>query len=142
MKALKSTFVVLSFLVLSSCNPLKSLNPMDLLTGNSWELASLLGKNLDLGQFAAGIPSLNFLDGGKLAGFSGCNNFNGSFALEGTGLNLDPGAMTRKACPGTGEQDFMSALGKVSDLKIGKDKLTLLDGASELMTLIPKKRSE
>lgn len=139
MKALKSTFILLTFVVLSSCNPLKSLNPMSLLTGNTWELASLLGKNLDLSQFAAGIPSLNFQDAGKLAGFSGCNNFNGGFALEGTGLNIDPGAMTRKACPGTGEQDFISALNKVSNLKVDKDKLTLLDGASELMTLISKK---
>lgn len=112
---------------------------MSLLTGNTWELASLLGKNLDLNQFAAGIPSLNFMEEGKLAGFSGCNNFNGSFALEGTDLNLDPGAMTRKACPGSGEQDFMSALSKVSNLKIDKDQLTLLDGTSKLMTLIPKK---
>lgn len=139
MRALKSTFILLTFVLLSSCTPLKSLNPLSLLTGNTWELASLLGKNLDLSQFAAGIPSLNFLDEGKLSGFSGCNNFNGSFALEGTDISLDPGAMTRKACPGSGEQDFISALGKVSNLKVDKDKLTLLDGASELMTLIPKK---
>ena len=139
MRVLKSTFILVAFVLLSSCNPLKSLNPLSLLTGNTWELASLLGKNLDLSQFAAGIPSLNFLEEGKLAGFSGCNDFNGSFALEGTSLNLDPGAMTRKACPGSGEQDFISALGKVSNLKVDKDKLTLLDGASELMTLIPKK---
>ena len=112
---------------------------MSLLTGNTWELASLLGKNLDLSQFAGGLPNLNFGDAGKLTGFAGCNNFNGSFELEGTKLNLDPGAMSRKACPGSGEDDFISALSKVKDLKIGKDKLTLLDGADELMTLIPKK---
>jgi len=112
---------------------------MSLLTGNTWELASLLGKNLDLSQFAGGLPTLDFGDVGKLAGFTGCNNFNGSFALEGDKLDLNPGAMTRKACPGTGEKDFLSALAKVKDLKIAKDKLTLLDGADELMTLIPKK---
>lgn len=92
-----------------------------------------------MNQFAGGIPSLAFLEDGKLSGFSGCNNFSGNFSLEGTGIELDPGAMTKKMCPGSGEQDYISALGKVGDLKIGKDKLTLLDGATELMSFVPKK---
>ena len=138
MRTIKSLAVACVILFLTSCDSIKGLNPMSLLTGNTWELASLLGKNLDPSQFVKGLPSLNFEDAGKLAGFTGCNNFNGNFKLDGDKLNLDPGAMTRKACPGNGEADFLSALGKVKDLKIGKDKLTLLDGADELMTLIPK----
>ena len=89
-------------------------------------------------QFPGGIPSLDFLAEGKLSGFSGCNNFSGNFSLEGTGLKLEPGAMTKKMCPGTGEQDYISALGKVRDLKIEKEKLTLLDGDTELMSFVPK----
>jgi len=138
MKALKTLPYVFIFLLFASCGSTKTINPLSLLTGNSWALSSLMGKGLDMSQFSSGIPSLSFMDDGKLAGFSGCNNFSGNFSLENTGLELDPGAMTKKMCPGTGESDFISTLGKVSDMKIGKDKLTLLDGTTELMSFVPK----
>jgi heat shock protein HslJ len=52
---------------------------------------------------------------------------------------LDPGAMTRKACPGNGEKDFTSALSQVANFKVNKNKFTLLDGAAkELMSFIPQ----
>ncbi|REG85393.1 META domain-containing protein [Algoriphagus antarcticus] len=139
MRSFKTLSFGLIFLLFASCGSTKAINPLNLLTGNSWTLSSLMGKGLDMNQFAGGIPSLAFLEDGKLSGFSGCNNFSGNFSLEGTGIELDPGAMTKKMCPGSGEQDYISALGKVGDLKIGKDKLTLLDGATELMSFVPKK---
>lgn len=139
MRAFKTVSFGIIFFFLASCGSTKAVNPLNLLTGNSWALSSLMGKGLDMNQFAGGIPSLSFLEDGKLAGFSGCNNFSGSFLLEGTGIKLDPGAISKKMCPGSGEQDFISALGKVGDLKIDKDKLTLLDGATELMSFVPKK---
>lgn len=138
MKACKALSFGLIFLLFASCEGTKSMNPLSLLTGNSWALSSLMGKGLDMNKFVGGIPSLSFLDNGKLAGFSGCNNFSGNFSLEGSGIKLDPGAMTKKMCPGSGEQEFISALAKVGDLKIGKDKLTLLDGSTELMSFVPK----
>ena len=55
------------------------------------------GKSTRSAKFASELPFLNFQEGGKLAGFAGCNNFNGYFNLEGTALKLDPGAMTRKS---------------------------------------------
>lgn len=139
MSAFKTLCFGLIFLLFASCASTKSMNPLSLLTENNWALSSLMGNGLDMNQFAGGIPSLDFLEDGKLSGFSGCNNFSGNFSLEGTGIKLDPGAMTKKMCPGTGEQDYISALGKVGDLKIGKDKLTLLNGATELMSFVPKK---
>lgn len=139
MKAFKTLPYGLIFFLLASCGSSKSINPLNLLTGNSWALSSLMGEGLDMNQFPGGIPSLDFLADGKLSGFSGCNNFSGNFLLEGAGLEVDPGAMTKKMCSGTGEQDFISALSNVGDLKISKDKLILLDGATELMSLVPKK---
>lgn len=99
-----------------------------------------MGEDPDMNKFPDGLPFLSFLEGGKLAGFAGCNNFSGGFSLKGTSIKLDPGAMTRKACQGSGEDDFISALGKVKNIKAGKDKLTLLDGSTEIMTLIPKSK--
>lgn len=100
------------------------------------------GKSTRSAKFVSGLPFLNFQEGGKLPGFAGCNNFNGNFNLEGTALKLDPGAMTRKACPGEGEKDFTSELSQVANFKIKKDKLTLLDGAAkELMSFIPQAKT-
>lgn len=139
MKNTRMLSLSLILLFAASCGSTKNLNPLKMLTGNSWMLETLMGSGINLSDFSGDLPSLNFLDAGRLSGFSGCNSFNGNFSLEGASLKLDPGAMTQKACPGNGEQNFMSVLGKVNDLKIGKDKLTLMDGANELMTLIPKK---
>lgn len=139
MKAFKTLSYGLILLLLASCGSTKAINPLSVLTQNSWALSSLMGKGLEINQFEGGLPSLHFLDDGKLSGFSGCNNFSGNFSLEGTGIRLDPGAITKKICSGKGAQDFLSALGKVGDLRIGKEKLTLLDGSTELMSFVPKK---
>ncbi|SFT69650.1 Heat shock protein HslJ [Algoriphagus locisalis] len=139
MRDLKNLSSGLIFLIFVSCGSTKAINPLNLLTGNAWALSSLKGQGLDLNQFSGGLPSLNFLDDGNLAGFSGCNNFSGTFMLEGSGLLLDPGAITKKMCPGRGEEEFISAMNQVKDLKISKDKLTLLDGTTELMSFVPKK---
>lgn len=138
MRHVKILSLGLFILLFSSCGSTGKLKTLNLLTGNNWKLSSLMGEDLDLNKFPDGLPSLSFLEGGKLAGFAGCNNFSGGFSLEGTSIKLDTGAMTKKACLGNGEGDFISALGKVKNIKAGKDKLTLLDGSTEIMTFIPK----
>ncbi|SNS57505.1 Heat shock protein HslJ [Belliella buryatensis] len=138
MKKLSNLLLLIVFLSFSSCSSISNLNPLSLLTGNNWVLSSLLGGGLDASKFTSGLPFLNFMDGGKLAGFTGCNNFSGSFQIDGTSLNLDPGAMTKKACEGGGEDQFISLLIQAKNFKVAKDKLTLLDGAKELMSFIPQ----
>lgn len=128
----------LIFLLFSSCGSTEKMNTLSFLTDNTWVLSSLMGEDVNQIKFPDGLPTLSFLDGGKLAGFAGCNNFSGGFSLEGTSVKLDPGAMTRKACEGVAEDEFISAMGKVKNIKAGKDNLTLLDGTSEIMKLIPK----
>lgn len=136
MKKLQLLSISFLFLILSSCASTPKINPLSLLTGNSWELVNLVGA--DLGQFSNGKPTLNFLEGGRLAGYAGCNNFSGGFLLEGANLQLDPGAMTKKACEGVGEDQFIRAIQKVNSFQVAKDKLTLLEGASEVMSFVPK----
>jgi heat shock protein HslJ len=126
-------------IVNSSCGSSKNLNVINTLTQNSWVINSLLGKQPDAASFLKGLPSMNFGSDGKLTGSTGCNNFAGNFKLEGTAVTLDPGAMTRMACPGNGEADFLSALQQVTNLKLNGNTLSLLNGATEVMSLISKK---
>lgn len=139
MKQLRILSLGLLILFFNGCNSTTKLNPLSLLTGNSWQLATLMGDSPDMSKFPAGLPTLDFLEGGRLAGFTGCNNFSGGFMLEGNDIKLDPGAMTRKACPESGEDQIVSALGKVKNVNVGKEKLILLDGETEVMSFVPKK---
>ncbi|WPR75440.1 META domain-containing protein [Algoriphagus sp. NG3] len=138
MKSTLTFSVALIVFILMGCSSTKTSNPLKILTSKSWELSSLMGKGLDMNQYTAGIPTLHFLEGGKLSGYSGCNNFSGNFSLEESGIKLDPGAITKKMCPGSAEEDFITALNKVGDLKISREKLILLDGSTELMSFVPR----
>ncbi len=111
---------------------------MSLLGGKSFNVESIMGKALNAGDFMKGLPSFNFGSDGKLTGSSGCNTFNGNFKVDGKALTVDPGAMTRMACPGSGESDFLSAVKQVNGVKAAGNKIKLLNGANEVMSLIPK----
>lgn len=130
---------VVLFLFCLSCGSSKGINPIALLTGNEWELSSMQGIESPDSHFSTGLPSLYFLEGGRLSGYTGCNNFSGGFSLEGGGIQLDPGAITKKACQGSGENDFLLAFERVKTYTVEKEKLTLSDGTTELMSFIPKK---
>lgn len=120
---------------------LNSCGSADLLTqlgGTEWNVTSLLGKSLKAEDIMKGLPSLNFSDNGKLFGSTGCNNFTGSFKLDGTELSLDPGAMTKMMCPDNTEQDFLNAINQVTNVKMDENKLNLLNGTNIVMSLEPK----
>ena len=127
----------LSFAVgFSSCSSLKQASPLAFLTQNTWVLSALQG--VDLSSFGDKLPFLNFAQNGGLTGNTGCNNFTGQFKLDGTNLNLNPGAMTRMACPGTGEQSVLDGLSQVTGMKMDGTNLNLMGAAGELMRFVPK----
>ncbi len=133
---LRMLFVVISILLL--LNACSSGDQLTQLVGTEWSVTSLLGKSLNAADITKGLPSLNFSDNGKLFGSTGCNNFTGSYKLEGTKLSLDPGAMTKMMCSDNTEQDFLNAINQVTNLKMDGNTLNLLNGAKTVMSLIPK----
>jgi heat shock protein HslJ len=137
MKPIKILSLGILLLIFGSCGSTTKVNSLSLLSKNIWSLSSFMDNALDTEKFSSGTPTLHFFDGEKLAGFAGCNNFSGTFSLEGDKVKLDPGAMTKKACEGTGEKEFIEALSKVNNLRVEKEKLILLIGVTELMSFIP-----
>jgi heat shock protein HslJ len=127
--------LVIGAFVLNSCS---TTDLVSQLGGKEWNVTSILGKTLDADKSMKGLPSVNFGENGKLFGSTGCNNFNGSFKLDGTSLSLDPGAITKMFCPESYEQDFLSAVKQVTDVKVDGNTLNLLNGANSVMTLVPK----
>ncbi|MBP9121181.1 MAG: META domain-containing protein [Ignavibacterium sp.] len=127
--------LVIGAFVLNSCGPSDLVSQLG---GKEWNVTSILGKTLDANESMKGLPSVNFGENGKLFGSTGCNNFNGSFKLDGTSLTLDPGAITKMFCPDSYEQDFLSAVKQVTNVKIDGSTLNLLNGTNPVMTLVPK----
>jgi heat shock protein HslJ len=134
----KFQLLVLGLIILffTGCGVTSKINSMALLTGKTWILSSLEDGEFGLENFNSRLPTLNFLDGGRLAGFTGCNNFSGGFSMENTSMQLDPGAITKNVCPEIPEEKYLSILGKVNSFQIEKEKLILLDGGSKLMSFM------
>lgn len=129
---------VLVILIVSACSSAQN-TPASKLIGKPWVLSSFMGTDPDLSKFTSGVPTLNFLEGSRLAGFAGCNDFSGEYTLTGSDIKLDPGAITRKACPGSGESEFITAIENVQSLTFENEELILRDGAIEVMSFSPKK---
>ena len=60
------------------------------------------------------LPRLEFLGGGRVTGYTGCNMLNGAWRLEGAEVRLGPLVTTKRACvgpEGDAEQRFLAASG-------------------------------
>jgi heat shock protein HslJ len=74
-------------------------------------------------------------DDGALFGSAGCNDYRGSYELDGQSLAVSPVAMTRKACAGPAgvmeqEQAYGAALASVAGYRIQGERLELLDAGA------------
>jgi heat shock protein HslJ len=79
-----------------------------------WVLDSLNNEKADTAAFSQGLPRLEFhLDGGKVYGFSGCNELTGTYYTIQNEISINPLASTMKFCVGTtGENSFLEFLNK------------------------------
>jgi len=105
-------------------------DPGQVLEGGPWLLLEL---NSMVVQLPAGErhPYLQFRQqDNRVAGYSGCNELTGSFAVQGNSLTIGPLGMTRRFCAdaaGEVEQVFLTVLSKVSGWRIEQQMLLLMD---------------
>jgi heat shock protein HslJ len=88
------------------------------LPGTSWLLVDLDGSAAFDPALA---PNLVFADDGTLAGFSGCNTYNGAFTTDGATIDIGPLATTRMACPAPAsdiEAAYLPALDAVGNWEL------------------------
>jgi heat shock protein HslJ/uncharacterized membrane protein len=105
------------------------------LEDSTWRLSRLLGRALPAVQ-ERNAMTVSF-KGGRVHGFSGCNQFMGSYALEGGRLVLGRLGGTMMACPEPAmslESHFLKALSGAFDVAVAGDTLTLTpaDGGEAL----------
>ncbi len=103
-----------------------------------WALRQLNGKAIDKAQFPRRVPYIDVnLRDNHVGGSTGCNRFGGTFNATGTTVKIGPLMSTKMACA-TGmsvETEFLTALQAADGYKLTGKNLTLLQGATELMTL-------
>ena len=91
-----------------------------------WLLAELAGVSLPAGQGRNAV-TVSF-EAGRVHGFSGCNQFMGSYRLDGGRLALGPIGGTMMACPGPAmalERAFLDAFSGVLQVAVSDDGLVL-----------------
>jgi heat shock protein HslJ len=102
------------------------------LPGTEWTLIDLDGSV----EFDATLaPQLTFADDGTLAGFAGCNTYNGSFTLDGSSIDIGPLTTTKMACPPPAsdiESAYLPALDAVGSWEIQPDGQLVLSGPQVL----------
>ena len=97
-----------------------------------WALEEIEGAAVTTADFGRELPVLEFhkVDG-KVMGNSGCNQLSGSYKTDGDKITFGPMISTKMACPGNGEQRFLTALHAANTFRIDGLKLILLDGSVE-----------
>ena len=93
-----------------------------------WVLTELAGAPVPAGA-GQREASVRFMSEGRVAGFTGCNRFSGSYTLEGRLLRFGTLAMTQMACAdGRGvEAEYMKALEATRQFQLHGATLDLLD---------------
>jgi heat shock protein HslJ len=73
--------------------------------------------------------SIRFDAEGRATGSAGCNNFQGSYEVDGTSLSFGPMAVARKMCPPAvmdQESAFLQAIDRVTSFAWDDDRALLL----------------
>jgi heat shock protein HslJ len=114
--------------------------------GNTWQLAALGGQSLGLAGMA-GRPVTARFEGGRVSGFSGCNQYTGAYTLDPDSLVIGSLATTMMACPEPQmalEKAVKSALAGTFRHAIAGDRLTLtpVSGTPMVFHLAPTPRLE
>jgi heat shock protein HslJ len=109
--------------------------------GNTWQLAALDGQSLGLAGTASRPVTARF-EGGRVSGFSGCNQYSGAYTLDRDSLVIGSLAGTMMACPEPQmalEKAVKSVLTGTLRHAINGDRLTLTPaaGASMVFQLAP-----
>ena len=107
------------------------------LEGTQWTLGGITQGDAVVSTAIDSEITMQLTDG-KISGSTGCNNFFGSYTVDGETLTLSALGQTRRACDeehGKREQALTAALEQVAGYRTQLDTLTLLDAAgNELMS--------
>jgi len=110
------------------------------LTGTRWVATQINNGKGGVASVVAGTTvTALFGDDGTVTGSSGCNDYSGSYTIDGSNLTFSALTSTRKACVDeavtTQETQYLAALGKVKTFGSAGDRLQLRDEGGALQVV-------
>lgn len=109
------------------------------ITGVTWTATGINNGKQAVTSVSAGSTVTLLLDGkGNASGNAGCNTYNGTYTLDGSGISFGPLATTRMACASedvnTQEQAYLAALANTKTWDLHNGVLTFRDagGATQV----------
>src|SRR5690606_29398148 len=132
----KITAISLFALTIIGCKSVKDSNtetttaiPSEIIFDITWTLSKLDGKDLENSiQNGKTIHFTLHSEDNRFSGFSGCNNFSGTYTLEtGNRISFSQIASTRMACPDSkiDEQEILDVFNLADNYSISGNTLTL-----------------
>ena len=107
-----------------------------------WSLKELNGKKVMMVPNQEKEQGFMLRSGGKITGFAGCNNFNGTYSLSGKNtIKFSPNmAMTMKACQDVklNEQTFVNIFKTANNYQVKDNTLILKDAANKVFAVFEK----
>jgi len=100
-----------------------------------WALQSYVDSQGNLAQAQPDSEATLELEADQIKGNAGCNNFFGTYTLDGNNLTIKVGGATMMFCEPeelmTQEQDYLAALGTAASYEITDNQLTIANAAGE-----------
>ena len=114
----------------------KERSPASDLEGALWRMVSYRDVDGEMVLTYPEVKSIAVFESGQVSGNTGCNNYNGSYEVDGNRISFGPMALTLMACPppeAKQEQGYLSALGMTSTFAVDGDNLEIRDQADEVV---------
>jgi heat shock protein HslJ len=112
--------------------------PTLVLAGTRWIATMINNGRGGVASLVEGtVVTVEFGSDGRVAGSGGCNQFSGTYTLDGDGLAIGPVVSTRMAClepEGVGQQEaaYLAALARAATWSFQEDRLQLRAGDGAL----------
>ncbi|MCD8186235.1 MAG: META domain-containing protein [Rikenellaceae bacterium] len=108
----------------------KSGTPKKEITAGMWTMTSWMDDEGDEMTVTQNRPTMEFTDDSRVYGNAGCNNFNGTYKIDGDQLTVDMGAMNLKMCLDmTVEDRMVRQMPNVTRYEIDGNQLILFNSA-------------
>lgn len=125
--------VIVATIALVACGPGPDASAdEDALPGTTWSVSSIGG----VATVGASQPTIIFGADGTVSGTTGCNQYNGTYKLDGSSITISPLASTLMLCEGlVGAQEtaFMAAFPKSTGWSVGSDGNLTMTGAADII---------
>lgn len=134
-KSIITFSIIAVFAILAGCKSHKiQESAKNTIPQGKWILITIGEKALNGADFQGEAPSIVFKDSSAFSGSTGCNQYLATYKHSPESITIKMGPLTKMACPGDGEQMFLSAIKQTNRADVKEGILTFYENEKSLMT--------